>query len=118
MGPLVQGLLIVATLIGLLAIEVPVAFALMGTAILFLVVAEGPRSLVVVADTLFGALNEITLMSIPLFILMGAAVAFSRAGSDLYTALDRWLSRVPGGLLLSNIGACTVFAALSGSSPS
>ncbi|MBA3519088.1 MAG: TRAP transporter large permease, partial [Rhizobiales bacterium] len=36
---------------------------------------------------------------------------------DLYVALDRWLNRVPGGLVLSNLGACSIFAALSGSSP-
>jgi len=52
-----------------------------------------------------------------MFIVMGGAVASSRAGSDLYEALDRWLYRVPGGLMVSNIGACAIFAALSGSSP-
>jgi tripartite ATP-independent transporter DctM subunit len=48
---------------------------------------------------------------------MGTAVASSPAGKDLYEALDRWLHRVPGGLIISNIGACSVFSALSGSSP-
>jgi len=36
---------------------------------------------------------------------------------DLYTALDRWLNRVPGGLVLSNIGACAIFSGMTGSSP-
>ncbi len=48
---------------------------------------------------------------------MGAAVASSRAGSDLYEALARWLHRVPGDLVVANIGACALFAALTGSSP-
>jgi tripartite ATP-independent transporter DctM subunit len=48
---------------------------------------------------------------------MGGAVASSRAGADLYEALDRWLYRVPGGLMASNVGACAIFSALSGSSP-
>src|SRR3546814_11992046 len=52
-----------------------------------------------------------------MFVLMGAAVASSPAGKDLYAALYRWLHRVPGGLIISNIGACAIFAALSGSSP-
>ena len=52
-----------------------------------------------------------------MFILMGMAVANSPAGKDLYTGLDRWLWRLPGGLVISNIGACSIFAALSGSSP-
>ena len=47
---------------------------------------------------------------------MGMAVANSPAGKDLYIGLDRWL-RVPGGLVISNIGACSIFAALSGSGP-
>jgi tripartite ATP-independent transporter DctM subunit len=49
--------------------------------------------------------------------MMGAAIGSSPAGKDLYEALDRWLYRVPGGLVISNIGACGLFAALTGSSP-
>jgi len=52
-----------------------------------------------------------------MFVIMGAAVASSRAGSDLYEALSRWLHRVPGSLVISNIGACALFSALTGSSP-
>src|SRR3546814_2907712 len=48
---------------------------------------------------------------------MGAAIGSSRAGGDLYEALNRWLNRVPGSLVISNIGACALFAALTGSSP-
>ena len=96
---------------------VPVAFALGAVAITFLVIFDGVNSLGVIADTLFGGLNEFALLSIPMFILMGSAIASSRAGSDLYEALERWLYRVPGGLIISNLGACSIFAALSGSSP-
>ena len=39
-----------------------------------------------------------TLLSIPLFILKGAAIGKSRAGQDLYSALHAWMHRVPGGL--------------------
>ena len=78
---------------------------------------EGPGTLGVLADTFFGGLAEFTLVSIPMFVVMGVAVAASPAGKDLYEALDRWLHRVPGGLIISNIGACAIFAALSGSSP-
>src|SRR5690606_30362013 len=46
-----------------------------------------------------------------------AAVASSRAGSDLYEVLSRWLHRAPGSLVISNIGACALFSALTGSSP-
>jgi tripartite ATP-independent transporter DctM subunit len=52
-----------------------------------------------------------------MFIIMGSSIASTRAGADLYEALERWLTRIPGGLVISNLGACALFAAMSGSSP-
>ena len=117
MSPLVIGMLIGITTIIILATGIPVAFGLGLTAITFLVIFEGIDSLDVLADLFFGGIAEFSLVSIPMFIVMGTAVASSPAGKDLYEALDRWLHRVPGGLIISNIGACSVFSALSGSSP-
>jgi C4-dicarboxylate transporter DctM subunit len=114
---LTLGLLASIVLIVFLLSGMPVAFALGAVSLLFMLVLEGPSSMQVVADTLFGGLNEFALLSIPMFLLMGAAIAASRAGADVYEALDRWLYRIPGGLLISNIGACGIFAALTGSSP-
>jgi tripartite ATP-independent transporter DctM subunit len=111
------GIVVAIVLIIVLLSGAPVAFSLGIVAVGFLIIFEGPGSLEVVAETLFGGLNEFALLSIPMFILMGAAIASSRAGSDLYEALERWFYRVPGGLLISNLGACSIFAALSGSSP-
>ena len=117
MSPLQLGLVIAIVLILVLLTGAPVAFSLGAVSILFLVIFDGFGSLQIVAETLFGGLNEFALLSIPMFILMGAAVASSRAGSDLYEALERWFYKVPGGLIVSNLGACSIFAALSGSSP-
>ncbi|MET0008665.1 MAG: TRAP transporter large permease [Candidatus Thiodiazotropha sp. 6PLUC9] len=117
MDPLTLGGLSALCLIVLLLSGMPVAFALGFTAILFLLIYDGIGAFDVVADTLFASLDEFALLSIPMFLLMGAAIAASRAGADLYEALDRWLYKVPGGLLISNIGACGIFAALTGSSP-
>ncbi len=110
------GLVLVATLLVLMS-GAPVAFALGTLSIVFLLIFQGLDSLRIVADTLFGGLNDFTLVSIPMFVMMGAAIGSSRAGSDLYEALDRWLYRLPGGLVISNLGACALFAALTGSSP-
>jgi tripartite ATP-independent transporter DctM subunit len=117
MSPLVIGGLISVITIIVLATGIPVAFGLGLVSIGFLVVFEGIDSLNIIANTFFGGIAEFSLVSIPMFIVMGGAVASSPAGKDLYEALDRWLHRVPGGLIISNIGACAVFAALSGSSP-
>ena len=71
----------------------------------------------VVAETFWSGLDDFTLVAIPMFVMMGAAIGSSPAGKDLYEALDRWLYRLPGGLVISNLGACAIFAALTGSSP-
>ncbi|MEH6476283.1 MAG: TRAP transporter large permease [Sneathiella sp.] len=117
MEPLLIGALAAIAVIILLATGMPVAFGLGMVSIIFLVLFEGVDSLTIIADTFYAGIAEFSLVSIPMFIVMGAAVASSPAGKDLFEALDRWLTRVPGGLIISNIGACSVFAALSGSSP-
>ena len=117
MSELELGLWVGIATVALLLTGAPVAFTLGAVAIGFLLAFEGMGALDVVAQVLYGGLDSFALLSIPMFIVMGGAVASSRAGGDLYEALDRWLYRVPGGLLVSNIGACAIFAALSGSSP-
>jgi len=109
-------LVLAATLIMLLS-GAPVAFGLGAISIIFIVVFQGMGALHVVAETFYAGLSDFTLVSIPMFVMMGAAIGSSPAGRDLYIALDRWLYRLPGGLAISNLGACALFAALTGSSP-
>jgi tripartite ATP-independent transporter DctM subunit len=117
MSPASQGAVVLIVTILVLLTGAPVAFALGALAISFLVIFQGLDSLRVAAETLYSGLHDFTLVSIPMFIMMGAAIGSSPAGKDLYEALDRWLYRVPVGLVISNIGACGLFAALTGSSP-
>ena len=117
MSPTTAGLLVlVATLIVLMS-GVPVAFGIGAVSVIFIVLFQGFDSLHIVAQTFYSGLDDFTLVSIPMFVMMGAAIGSSPAGRDLYEALDRWLYRLPGGLVLSNLGACAIFAALTGSSP-
>ena len=117
MNELELGLLVAGVTIAVLLTGTPVAFSLGAVAIGFLVVFDGFGALSIIPNVFYGGLDNFALLSIPMFILMGGAIASSRAGPDLYEALDRWLYRVPGGLMIANIGACAIFAALSGSSP-
>jgi len=117
MTPLAIGLLVFVVTTALLATGLPIAFGLGAVSLAFMIVFDGWNSVHFVPETVFAGLNDFTLVSLPMFIIMGAAVASSRAGSDLYEALSRWLHRIPGSLVISNIGACALFAALTGSSP-
>ena len=117
MDPLIIAVIVAVFTLVVLFSGIPIAFGLSFVSIALLVAFEGLQMLDVFAETFYAGLNSFVLLSIPMFILMGMAVANSPAGKDLYTGLDRWLWRLPGGLVISNIGACSIFAALSGSSP-
>ena len=117
MDPLVIGGIVALVTVIVLFSGVSVAIGLLLVATLFLWIFDGPRSLTALPELFYAELNSFALLSIPMFIIMGASIASTRAGPDLYEALERWLTRVPGGLLVSNLGACALFAAMSGSSP-
>ena len=117
MTPTTQGVIVLVLTLAMLLSGAPVAFGLGAISILFVLIFQGFDALHVVAETFYAGLNDFTLVSIPMFVMMGAAIGSSPAGKDLYEALDRWLYRVPGGLVISNLGACALFAALTGSSP-
>lgn len=117
MSPTTQGGIVLVITLAVLLSGAPVAFGLGAISIGFIVLFQGFDALQVVAETLYAGLHDFTLVSIPMFVMMGAAIGSSPAGKDLYEALDRWLYRVPGGLVISNLGACALFAALTGSSP-
>ncbi len=117
MDPLVLGGLVAVFTILVLFSGVSVATGLLIVSAGFLIIFDGMRSLELMPEIMFGKLNNFALLSIPMFIIMGAAIASTRAGADLYEALERWLTRVPGGLVISNLGACALFSAMSGSSP-
>src|SRR5437868_3355923 len=95
----------------------PIAFALGAVAVVFMGIYMPAASLDTVTQNVYEEMASITLLSIPLFILKGAAIGKSRAGQDLYSALHAWLHRVPGGLGVANVFACALFAAMAGSSP-
>jgi tripartite ATP-independent transporter DctM subunit len=95
----------------------PIAFALGTTAVLFMMVMMPAAALNVVTQNVYEEMASITLLSIPLFILKGAAIGRTRAGADLYGAVHAWMHRIPGGLGIANVFACALFAAMAGSSP-
>ena len=60
--------------------------------------------------------NNATLIAIPFFVLLGEILVRSGIATRTYTALDRWVSWLPGGLVHANIATATIFSATSGSS--
>ncbi|MEO0829405.1 MAG: TRAP transporter large permease, partial [Pseudomonadota bacterium] len=61
-------------------------------------------------------MNDFLLTTIPLFVLLGELLLRAGITRNMYDSLSDWLNRLPGGLLHTNIGACAMFSAVSGSS--
>jgi tripartite ATP-independent transporter DctM subunit len=112
----IGGLILVVTLVVLFS-GLPIAWGLTLVSVGFLLAFSGPASLANVPILMMDELSSFALLTIPLFILLGAAIGGSAAGKDVYESLHRWLDRVPGGLVIANILACGIFSAICGSSP-
>ncbi len=117
MSMLVLGLLFGACTLLFMFSGAPIAFALGSVAVLFMYLFMPESALNTVTQNVYEEMASITLLSIPLFILKGAAIGRSPAGKDLYAAMHVWMGRIPGGLGIANVFACALFAAMAGSSP-
>jgi tripartite ATP-independent transporter DctM subunit len=117
MNELQVGLLILVVTLVVLFSGLPIAWGLAIVSIGFLVFFEGAASLANVPIVMMDELSSFAMLTIPLFVLLGAAIGSSAAGRDIYESLHRWLARLPGGLVIANILACGVFSAICGSSP-
>src|SRR5215470_18661413 len=95
---------------------IPIAFALGAVATLFMIIFMPSGSVDTIAQNVYEEMASIILLTIPLFILKGAAIGKSRAGHDLYSALHAWMHKIPGGLGIAVTLACGLFAAMAGSS--
>jgi len=99
----------------------PLVFAGIPVALSLVIVATG-FGLTVFGDSLFLQLygsilqtaSNFTLSAIPLFIMMGALLEQTGLALRLFKALQLWMGRFPGGLALSTITMCAIFAAASG----
>jgi C4-dicarboxylate transporter, DctM subunit len=103
-------------LIVLLALAVPVAAALgfLGIA-LSEIYSKLPLTLAI-GEVAWATSNNFLLVAIPFFVLLGEILLRSGIAERMYNALVLWVPWLPGGLMHSNIAACAMFAATSGSS--
>ena len=114
--PFMWGIIMFGTALVVLLSGIPIWAGLAGTAILFILIMS-PENMTVIPYVIYSSLDKFALLAIPLFIFMAAPIAKSRASFDLYEVIHRWLHWLPGGIGISNIIGCAIFAALCGSSP-
>ena len=107
-------LLFLMLFFGLLAMGLPI-FLVLGICAAILYSVSG-QPLIGVAQVIIDQLNSTTLMALPLFVM---AAAFMRRGGVAKALVDlaiAWLGGVRGSLGLVTVVACTLFAAICGSS--
>ncbi len=103
-------------LVVLIGLSIPIAASL-GVLGLLLDKAFGFLPLTRAAGEItWNATTDFLLIALPLFILLGEILLRAGFAERMYAALARWLTWLPGGLMHSNIAACAMFAATSGSS--
>lgn len=109
--------ILVGSVVALMAIGVPVAFAFLMVNVVGVFVfwggATGMEQLII---SFYRAVGSLALMPIPLFILMGILMFESGIGTKGIFVLEKWVGRLPGRLSILAIGAGALFGAISGNS--
>ncbi|MDR2935207.1 MAG: TRAP transporter large permease subunit [Candidatus Adiutrix sp.] len=106
-------LMFAALLIGL-ASGHPLAFVLGGLGVIFGLSGWGPDCMTIFVNSIFGVMNNYTLVAIPLFVLMANFLTASNVTEGLFESVRYLLGRLRGGVGLAVIMVSTVFAACTG----
>lgn len=103
-----------AILLVLLLLGHPLGFALGGVAVIVGLAVWGTSVLHIVAERIFSVQINYLLIALPLFIFMGNMIERSGVAGKLFGALHIWLGGLKGGLALTTVIICTIFAAATG----
>lgn len=99
-----------------MAMGLPVAFSLGGTAVIFALLLT-PKTLLAAPMTLFTTPWQPILMTIPMFVFMGSLIRYSGIAEAAYDMMYKLLGSVNGGLAVGTIIICTLFAGITGIVP-
>lgn len=101
----------------LLLLRIPVALAMISVSFGGIAVLLGFKpALGIITSTPYSFVASWTMSAVPMFLFMGFVAFHAGLTTNLFGAAKAVLWRVPGGLAISSIFACTGFATVSGSS--
>jgi tripartite ATP-independent transporter DctM subunit len=113
----VAGGLLIGTVVGLMAIGIPVAFAFMTANIIGTLVFVGSLGgLSQVVDNSTALISRFQFVPVPMFILMGSLFFYSGLAIRVFDALDTLFGRLPGRLCFLTVAGGATFSTLTGSS--
>ena len=107
-------LILVLSAMVVLVTGLPIGFALGSVALIFTLILWGPSSLGIAAIAAHENMMSFVFVAIPLFILMGHILERSGIGEALYSAIQKWMGPINGGLAMGTVLICTAIAAMVG----
>ena len=114
MGIEIISLLMVGSLVLLLVIGMPMAYALGLVAMVFAVTFFGMNSLMLLSSRIYGFVNVYVLIAVPMFLMMASIMDKSGVAEDLYNAMRVWAGGMPGGVAHMTLLAAVFMAATTG----
>jgi tripartite ATP-independent transporter DctM subunit len=115
--PLTLGLLSLAALVILIAIRMPVAYAMILVGGVGIALVNGPGLMLSQLKTLaYGQFSIYDLSVVPMFVLMGELAVRAGLSKALFRGANAWLGGMRGGTAMAAIAGCAGFGAVCGSS--
>ena len=115
--PVTLGLTGLAVLVVLIALRMPIAYAMILVGGVGTMLVNGPATVLNQLKTLtFGQFSNYSLSVVPMFVLMGALAGRVGLSRALFRAANAWLGWARGGTAMAAIAGCAGFGAVAGSS--
>lgn len=108
--------LTILALIGCFFIGMPIFMSLIISAVVAIMTC-GYLPLSIIHNSLFDGVNLFPLLAIPCFVIAGTLMEYGNITKQIIDVVKQLVGRLPGGLGITTILACTFFAAISGSGP-
>ena len=116
-GTLLTGFAGLAVLVFLIAIRMPIAYAMILVGGIGVTLLNGAAIFMSQLKTLaYGQFSIFDLSVVPMFVLMGALATRTGLSQDMFRAANVWLGWLRGGTAMAAIAACATFGAVCGSS--
>ncbi len=106
-------IVILVSLLLLMALNVPVAWAMIISSVLALLV-DASMPMVIVAQRLWGGLESFPLLAIPLFVFAGNLMNIGGGAERIFAFCMSVIGHVKGGLAYVNVLSSIIFAGMSG----
>ena len=100
----------------LMMLGIPIAYVLGFSALCAGLIAFGGPILPKLGMGAFRFMYNVSWTPLPLFVALGTLMAETRIGDDLYAAVSKWLSRIPGGLVAAGVVGEAIMSAVIGTS--